>query len=175
MCASGSAVPMKESPSNDRVLCLCGLCFIWITSIEPESNPNGTPVEFTPHQRYARADSKHLHAYGQGPFCRFKLTGLPAEPGIYALTVDDEVVYVGKARVSMAERWGARQYGNISPANCYIGGQSTNCKINSQILLAKKEGMRVELWFHRLQNPDELEKELIGKIEPRWNDESIES
>ena len=97
-----------------------------------------------PQSRYAKADIKRLNPHGTGPFCRFITVGLPPGPGVYALTVDGVPTYVGKAD-NLARRWGPQGYGAISPANCYDGGQPTNCRINHQIFNAARAGWRIEV------------------------------
>lgn len=62
-------------------------------------------------------------------------------------------------------------YGQISPRNCFVGGQSTNCKINRHVLESIESGKRVELWFFPTQNREAVESELISEFNPLWNDQ----
>ena len=48
-------------------------------------------------------------------------------------------------------------YGNISPSNCFKGGQETNCRINALIYATVSRGERVHLWFHATADYKELE------------------
>ena len=93
---------------------------------------------------------------------------LPACPGLYAVTVDRRLAYVGIA-TDLRRRWGSSGYAEIQPVNCYRGGQSTNCKINHAILLAVLEGQIVELWTRRDSDPRPLEVRLIRELDPPWN------
>ena len=59
----------------------------------------------------------------------------------------------------------------ISPKSCFKGGQSTNCKVNHAILLAAREGERIDLWLHQTDDPRPLEARLIRELAPSWNDQ----
>lgn len=132
---------------------------------EPKS---GHPLEFMPQARYKRASTTPLNPHGHGPFCRLTTPGLPISSGVYALFVKNKLKYIGKAR-NLAERWGPQGYGAISPKNCFVGGQSTNCKMNHRILMATKAGENVELFVHLTESPGEVEAVLIGGLMPPWN------
>ena len=131
----------------------------------------GRPLELMPQQDYERANEKPLNKHGHGPFCRFSIPHLPACPGLYAVTVDRRLAYVGIATKSLRQRWGTSGYAKIQPVNCYSGGQSTNCKINHAILLAVREEQIVELWIREESNPRPLEVLLIRELDPPWNDQ----
>ncbi len=105
---------------------ISGLRFTGPVLVEPMRTDGGTPCEFMLQSNYAKRNMKRLNRHGRGPFCHFKTRGLPHVRGVYALAVDDEVVYAGKA-ADLASRWSSQGYGAISPANCFVGGQSTNC------------------------------------------------
>lgn len=60
-------------------------------------------------------------------------------------------------------------YGHISPRNCYVGGQPTNCRINSLILETYKRGSHIELLFYETANRFNIESTLIKKLNPEWN------
>ena len=53
-------------------------------------------------------------------------------------------------------------YGSISPKNCYVGGQSTNCKVNNYIYGAAKSGKKLELYIYVTQNYIQVEKQLLS-------------
>ena len=142
--------------------------FVHTAAIEPEGDSDGVPLEFMPQSRYRLAKTMPLNRHGKGPFCRFRVKGLPPSSGVYALTVDGAVAYIGKAE-HLAQRWGPQGYGNISPRNCYVGGQSTNCKINAYILLSKRAGRRIDLWIHETSQPGPVEARLIRELDPPWN------
>lgn len=145
-----------------------GIRFTGPVHVEPMRTKGGVPCEFTPQGNYTKRNSKRLNRHGRGPFCRFKARGLPSVRGVYALTVDDKVVYAGKA-ADLALRWGSQGYGSISPANCFVGGQSTNCRVNHAILLAAQAGSTVDVWFRKVEDTACAERDLIRRLNPAWN------
>jgi hypothetical protein len=60
-------------------------------------------------------------------------------------------------------------YGKISPKNCYLDGQSTNCKVNA--LVTKNLGsIKLKIFvMTNNQEIEELESRLIAEINPEWN------
>jgi hypothetical protein len=60
-------------------------------------------------------------------------------------------------------------YGNISPRNCFKGGQETNCRINNLIYETAKEGVSISLWFLNTQDHKSVEGELLMDKGPDWN------
>ena len=113
-----------------------------------------------------------LHAYGAGPFCRFRIGRQRHDAGLYVLTLDDVPVYAGEC-VDVGKRWGPNGYGGISPRNCFQGGQPTNCRVNAAILVEALRGCRIDLWFMIFHGTrDErlaVETALIRKLNPAWN------
>ena len=81
--------------------------------------------------------------------------------------VDDVLVYLGECEI-LARRFNAG-YGNISPRNCFVGGQSTNCKVNRAILCSAAEGKKIGLWFHTTAIRKQVESRLIEGQRPPWN------
>jgi hypothetical protein len=75
--------------------------------------------------------------------------------------------YIGRT-VDFAGRMGPVNYGSISPKNCYRSGQSTNCKINSHVLLAVKDGQTVALYILPT-NDLAIETGIINAVQPAWN------
>ncbi len=145
-----------------------GLPFRHVGVIAPERDAAGTPLEFSPQDRYVSATSAKLNPHGAGPFCRFRVATKVREAGVYVVTSDDEVRYVGIA-TDLAERWGPRGYASIQPRNCFVGGQSTNCKINAAVLRETKAGRRLDLYFATVENRHALEDRLIIQLRPPWN------
>jgi hypothetical protein len=72
--------------------------FMHVGTIDPVRTPEGRVSEFRPQARYAKANTTRLNRNGGGPFCRFLVPGAPHRGGVYGLTADDEVMYVGKAQ-----------------------------------------------------------------------------
>jgi hypothetical protein len=129
---------------------------------------SGNPIEESPHERFVGGATHRLHKHGIGPFCRIRVSDAPSAEGVYLVTVDGAVVYVGRC-LSARERWGQQGYGLISPRNCYDGGQPTNCKVNHLILEAAKASRVIELWFRQTETGGALEAELIRTLRPAWN------
>ena len=145
-----------------------GLYFTHICVIEPDRDVNGAIREFMPQDRYANLRNLPLNAHGDGPFCKFKISKSYNQSGIYVLTLNGDPKYVGKCD-NLAQRWGLQGYGTISPKNCFMGGQSTNCKINNMVLRQSKRGGRMELLFHATMDPGPVERTIILILKPEWN------
>lgn len=145
--------------------------FDFVCAIEPDRNPDGTVRAFDPRSRYVNKAGHPLHAYGSGPFCKFKIPYRGYEIfGVYALIVDGDQSsprYIGKAE-NLAKRFNAG-YGNISPKNCFRGGQQTNCRLNTLIYHQLATGRRIDLWFALGGDTDTIERDLIGTYSPPWN------
>lgn len=152
-----------------RKLKLAGFRFVYHSDLEPErSGLRRRPTEFMPQPEYGKASVTPLNPHGKGPFCRFKVRGLPVGPGVYALRIKGKIVYVGKSQY-LAQRFGPSGYGSIQPRNCFVGGQSTNCKVNHNILKAVRSGRTVELWIHETSSPGPVEAKVIRDQKPEWN------
>lgn len=124
-----------------------GHSFHKVTDLSPERDALGRIVELTPHLRYAHAERAQLNLHGTGPFCRFRIPTNRMMAGIYIIAkTDGRAMYVGEC-TNLSERFNSRGYGSVSPANCYVGGQSTNCRINALILAAAHHGEQLTLWF----------------------------
>lgn len=145
-----------------------GLAYVGPIAIERDLR--GLPVEHLPQNRYENRNRLPLNRHGNGPFCRFDIPKLPDGPGVYAITVDDSVVYIGECQ-NFRERYGPRGYGVIHPRNCFVGGQSTNCKVNARILEATLRDSIPELWFapEVADTRKLVEKDLISRFQPQWN------
>ncbi len=125
--------------------------------------------DFNLEKQY-RDERKHkytLHNYGTQLFCKFKILEKINKAGIYVFVFDDIVKYVGECE-NFYNRINSG-YGNISPRNCYIGGQITNCKINGIINSSKNQGVDVSLYFYETDldscNRKRLESKLISKLD----------
>jgi len=130
-----------------EIIAWAGRDFTLVGPLDIERDPAGELREFMPQSRYAEAGTRTLNRYGAGPFCRFRLPGAPRRPGVYVLSQDRSPVYTGICE-DLARRWGPMGYASISPANCDIGGQPTNCKINTRVLEGAHAGRVHEVWFH---------------------------
>ena len=117
---------------------------------------------------FAKSDAVPLHKHGHGTFCKFRISVPKGLAGVYALVVDGSVRYIGECE-DLGKRFNMG-YGNISPRNCYEGGQRTNCKINRRVLDVSKAGGRVDLYFHPTPLRQTVEKQLVASCPPPWND-----
>lgn len=143
--------------------------FKFVQELIPEKSPWGRIKTFDPKRHYAKKDSKPLNKYGNGPFCRFAINSSAYDRvcGVYALLDDDSLLYIGQT-VDLQQRYNSG-YGNIAPVNCYVGGQSTNCKINSMVLQKYRSGNHVYLFFYETDEFDRVEHELIDALDPPYN------
>ena len=173
LCYAPAAPRRTETtpiPDAARAMTLAGQVFQHFVRIAPDVGLDGKPVAYMPQSRYRAARSTPLNRHGAGPFCRFVVLGLPAAPGVYAITVARKLAYVGIA-ADLQQRWGPSGYAQIQPKNCFKGGQSTNCKVNHAILSATQDQLAVDLWIHRTDDPRPLEARLIAALAPPWNDQ----
>lgn len=142
--------------------------FEYVQNLNPVLDNSGNIKEFSPQGGYLKRDSTELNKHGAGVFCRFsihpKWSGVS---GVYVFFIDDELVYIGQA-VNFAQRFNMG-YGNISPKNCFVGGQSTNCKINKMVLHEIKSGRIVSVYFHITHDYNLIERELIKYYKPIYN------
>ncbi|ADQ66604.1 hypothetical protein C499_02564 [Halogeometricum borinquense DSM 11551] len=158
---------------------LCGYAFGRVCDIEPDRTERGVIDIHVPQSEYAKRDEKAVHDYGWGPFCSF---GVPDDgthcSGVYVIAVADEVVYVGETK-DLYDQF-TNGYGRISPANCFEGGQGTNCRLNTGIFHAVRAGDRVSIHLHATDDFEGTEAEnralrriikddLITAIDPEWN------
>lgn len=146
---------------------ILGIRFKLICNITPEIDSNGNPKEYMPQDKYRNEFGIPLHKYGKGPFCKFKIPSNIKETGVYVVLVNGQAKYVGECE-DLSKRWNAG-YGNISPRNCYIRGQPTNCRINNLMLGAFRLDHNIELLFCKTDNRFQVEKGLILKLQPEWN------
>lgn len=140
--------------------------FDLVCFIRPDEDADGIRA-YLPQARFTGRDRALLHAYGSGPFCRFRIPASYPFEGVYALTADNQVRYVGECE-HLTKRYN-RGYGNISPRNCYVGGQSTNCRINNLIWIAVQQGQQIDLLFFQTADRKQVEAELIRAVQPQWN------
>lgn len=111
-----------------------------------------------------------LNKYGDLKYCRFALANKSDEQlkGVYFYFEDDRLKYIGRCRDNMKNRIN-NGYGSVSPKNCYIDGQATNCHLNARISNSSKD---ITLWIYSMEDNSEiesLEKSLITQYQPQWN------
>lgn len=142
--------------------------FEFVQNINPILDNDGNIKVFYPQERYNKRDELELNEYGSGSFCKFsihpKWFGVS---GVYSIFINDKLVYIGKT-LNLGKRFNAG-YGTISPRNCFVGGQTSNCKINNLILNSVAASKIVTIYFHYTNNYNEIEKILISHYNPKFN------
>ncbi len=141
-----------------------GFEFWNVGSLEIQRNSDGSLAEYS----HTLPEGVRPNRYSAGPFCRFGLPSAPNAAGVYAITIENELQYIGEA-VDLAQRFAPSGYGQIHPRNCHHDGQSTNCKLNSRVLEAAKRGSAARIWFHPTDDRLVTESFLIGHLLPPWN------
>ncbi len=144
-----------------------GYKFTLVCAIKPQKNAKGTILQFTPQNNYDNKGAIRLNKCGRGKFCRFRIPANLNHSGVYIITVNKEHRYVGEcANLSLRFNMG---YGQISPRNCFMGGQETNCRLNKLILEEAHAGKSIQLWFLRAMDYKRVEQELRGERLWQWN------
>jgi hypothetical protein len=144
-----------------------GYEFHKVCALEVERDSAGAVKKFMPQDRYAQAATTPLNSYGKGPFVKFKIPRALKASGVYALTVDGTIKYIGEAS-NLSSRFNMG-YGNISPRNCYKGGQETNCRLNNLIYHQVVDGRDTTTWFHKTVDYKKIEAELRRTQHLEWN------
>lgn len=142
------------------VISLFGYNFYCVQQLIPEC-VNGKVKEYYPQNNYKNKDGLSLFYYGSGAFCHFSIDA-PSVSGVYLWMVENEIIYIGET-LDLRQRFNVG-YGNIAPRNCYVGGQSTNCKMNKVVMEYYKKGKPVNLYFYATPNYKRVELELLVRI-----------
>ena len=142
--------------------------FLHVCEITPKFDSHKNILEYLPQDRYENKKNLKLNQYGDGPFCKFTIDRkYSKKTGVYFIIIENVIQYVGECD-DFHKRFGMG-YGNISPRNCFEGGQLTNCRINSNILKSIKSQKKVDLYFLETNDRFKIEHELILKYNPLWN------
>jgi hypothetical protein len=144
-----------------------GCSFRFIIQIALSRDASGNVIRLMPQSRYANTQNLPLHNYGGGPFCRFRIPNNLRLEGVYALCVDESIRYIGEC-LNLSARFNSG-YGEISPRNCYRGGQPTNCRVNGLVLSSTDRSETLNLWFHPTVNRKTVERQLRVLLHPPWN------
>jgi hypothetical protein len=155
---------------------VAGITLNAVCNITLDRDDEGKIIQYNPKDDYDNTKNLSLNKYGHGPFCRFHIEGHQHEKGVYLIRVDKKPQYAGQTH-NLYYRFKS-DYGNISPKNCYKGGQSTNCKVNNKILTAYKKGCKIEVFFKetpRLERPGrkKIESRIIKELDltkKGWNE-----
>lgn len=113
-----------------------------------------------------------LNPYGDLIYSQFSIQDIDVlnQKGLYAYTVDDEPVYIGRCLNTFKKRINYG-YGKIAPKNCYRDGQSTNCHLNS-LITEERKTKSVRFYVCSMKNLEEIKRfevDLIQNYNPRWN------
>ncbi|MGR6898321.1 DUF7669 domain-containing protein [Rummeliibacillus sp. BSL5] len=141
--------------------------FKFICDIKPLRDHNGNVESFEVHVENNNIQGLSLNKYGQGPFCKFSIPSDIQQAGLYAIALNNELVYIGVCE-SLSRRFN-KGYGMISPRKCFIGGESNNCRINHLIYEASQVAQEIKLYFLETDNKFSIESALIAKVNPVWN------
>lgn len=152
--------------SEKDTIIVCGYNFSFLQFIEVERDSNGKVIEDTPQSRYLNERNLKIHSYGDGTFCKFKISA-DEVPGVYLWIVDDEIIYIGET-ANLRNRFN-KGYGVISARNCFEGGQTTNCKMNKVVLEYTKKNKTIKLYFLQTEDYKAVEFELLSKINTKYN------
>ena len=118
--------------------------------------------------QYLIENDKNIKSKEDIKFCKFNINKIYQKKcGIYIWVQGNEIIYIGKT-VNLLTRFNSG-YGRISPRNCYIGGQSTNCKMNHAFYEIYKNGGVINLYFKETLDYNNLEKELLQLIPTKYN------
>lgn len=155
---------------NTKRLNFYGYDFYYSQEIVAKHDTNGCVIKYYPQREYDNKKDLPLLYYGTGAFCRFSIIA-DDWPGVYLWIADSKIIYIGET-VNLRRRFNMG-YGCISPRNCYVGGQSTNCKMNKVILNLYEKGKTVSLYFYKTKDHKKVELELLKKIKTQYNVKDI--
>lgn len=151
--------------SENKKINICGYTFHFIQQLIPNCQ-NGEVIKYYPQKNYNNIDNLPLLYYGKGAFCHFSVNA-PAVAGVYIWIVDDEIIYIGETQ-NLETRFNMG-YGNISPRNCFVGGQSTNCKMNKVVMEYYEKHTPIDLYFYETTNNKQVELELLRCYNTKYN------
>jgi len=148
--------------------------FSLIQELEPKKDEKGRYLVCRPQDDSVHLQTKRFHDYGNQDFCEITIKpNLPQTEYLY-LMKDDKgtILYIGQTE-NLRKRF-RTDYRHISPRNCFVRGQSTNCKVNANILKHYNQGRRVYLYgldMTGIPSGDRKreEKSLINAKSPPWN------
>ena len=143
-----------------------GYIFQYLQDLIPACDPNGRVIKYYPQDQYDNKNGLALLYHGKGAFCRFSITAGPWS-GVYLWIADGQIIYIGET-INLVQRFN-QNYGIISPRNCYVGGQSTNCKMNKVVLEYFERGKGIHLYFYPTKDYKRVERELLSKMRTPYN------
>ena len=125
-------------------------------------------INLRPQDRFSNPKGYKLLPEHNVSYCSFNIDA-PKESGIYWILVNQEIVYVGRAK-SLHNRLSV-QYGTVSPRHPFEGGQLQKCRTNAKINTAICNGDLVSFRWLVCLDYVECEQELLKDPEkrPPWN------
>ena len=148
-----------------------GYYFKFLQSLKPITNNNGQIIVKIPQVFYKNKKNLALckGILANTEFCCFsiKAQNIGNVSCVYLWIVDGEIIYIGETK-TLKTRFNSG-YGSISPRKCFVGGQSTNCKMNHAVLELYRKGKTVDLYYQLTSEYKLIEKELLDKIETIYN------
>lgn len=162
------AVPAENAAiiSNAKTLSILGYEFRFVQQLLPQCDDSGYVIKYHPQKAYDNKNNLPLLYHGGGDFCRFSIKA-GNWPGVYLWVVNGAVIYIGETMD--LHRCFNTGYGQIAPRNCYVGGQSTNCKMNKVVLNLFEQGQIIDLYFYETPNYKQVELDLLRKIKTPYN------
>jgi hypothetical protein len=95
-----------------------------------------------------------LNKNGDKKYCHFNVPSVSRdEKGLYFYKIGDKIKYVGRCLTNFKDRIN-KNYGKITPTNCYKTGQSTNCHLNAKV----NDNVNVTIGFYIMNNDEEIKK-----------------
>jgi hypothetical protein len=101
----------------------------------------------------------YLNKYGDLSYCEYKLNHFTNDKGLYCYIIENKVIYIGRSKKTFKER--INEYGKITPYNCLIDGQATNCKVNSKINMLNQD--IIIMGFHIMNEFSDNEISILEK------------
>ena len=151
---------------STKTMTVFGYKFSFLQTIKPLCDDNNNIIKFYPQEKYDNKNNFPLSKYGNGAFCRFSIEA-PQTSGVYLWVVDNAIIYIGETE-NLSQRFNIG-YGNISPRNCYVGGQSTNCKMNKIVLELYEQGKIIDLYFYETKDYKSVELDLLRNMKTPYN------
>ena len=156
--------PAVRAGESEQIM-VCGYPFRYIQQLIPDCI-DGKAAKYYPQKNYNNVDHLPLLPDGHGTFCRFSVDA-PAAAGVYLWVVYGEIIYIGET-VNLAKRFNMG-YGNISPRNCFVGGQSTNCKMNKVVMEYYEKCTPIDLYFYETADNKQVELTLLRRYNTKYN------
>ena len=162
------AIPSENAAviSDAKTLSILGYAFRFVQQLLPECDDSGRVIKYHPQSAYDNKKYLPLLYHGGGDFCCFSIKA-GNWPGVYLWLVNGDIIYIGET-VDLQRRFNTG-YGQIAPRNCFVGGQSTNCKMNKVVLNLFEQGNRIDLYFYETPNYKQVELDLLQKIKTQYN------